>query len=108
MMLMSCLSEINTDLNSCFHLFFCFFISIQEAVKTERRTNEGTFLTLMNLFLALFWKNKMLNRTDDAACGTNCGHFAQAELQRDQWGHTIDGCKLKLGKRDDVRLSFPA
>lgn len=77
---MSYLSEINTDLNSPF-----FFISIQEAVKTERRTNEGTFLTLTNLFLALFWKNKMLNRTDGAVCGTNCGHFAQAELERDRW-----------------------
>lgn len=55
---------INTDLNSSFHLF----LSIQEAVKTERRTNEGTFLRLMNLFLALFWK-EMLNRTDNEFVG---------------------------------------
>lgn len=32
-------------------------------MKTERRTNEGTFLRLINLFLALFWK-EMLNWTD--------------------------------------------
>lgn len=48
----------------------------------------------------------MPNRIDDAVCGTNCGHFAQAELQRDRWGHVIDGCKLKFSKRDDIRLSF--
>lgn len=51
-----------------------------------RRTNEGTFLTLIILFLALFFWKKLLNRTDDAVCGTNCGHFAQAELQGDRWG----------------------